>query len=469
MQRYNFFASFAYLFAIFLLWSIWAQIGEDLFGMVSAFLYLCPNYIHANMNLNEIRTQLARLEELVAGWNETPSALERDLARDMLKRIYEAIRFAEPSAATSALPVEEPATEEPAAPPFVVAAPELPANEEVEEPAEEPAEELSVEPHDEPDYAAEEEPSDFDEMEPFDFDELMPLDDEPEEAVDEEFDEEFDEREEPYEEPCEASFQAEESVEVNDAFGDEAEEVVACEEEPQEEEEKVAEEPAVEVEEAPAAAPAEEPFVEPAVAPVEESVEEPVEEPVVAPKETNEVPKNLFDMEEIPVHRRSSRRALRSLYDEEPQSPATAPNPALAELVRQPVVELRHESEPVVPASSPLTEPVVEPSQPILNEVIHANETTLSDTVVPQPNIASSVGENSSLMKMVALNDSYLLRNELFEGDRVAYEFGMAQLDAQPSLDDALIYIAENYPQWNPNSDGVKLMLELLGRKFGEY
>ena len=32
-------------------------------------------------------------------------------------------------------------------------------------------------------------------------------------------------------------------------------------------------------------------------------------------------------------------------------------------------------------------------------------------------------------------------------------------------FDDCMIYIAENYA-WNPNSDGVKLLMDLLERKF---
>lgn len=377
------------------------------------------------------------------GWSEEPSALERDLALDMLKELYEAVRFAEAAPETTpSLPTPLPSVSE---------------AEEVEEcalPAEEPAPEESEpqeEATEEPEEVAEEsEEPDFEELEPFDFDDLMPVDEE-------------------YTLPEEQEEEPEVKVEEQAPMAIEEEEVSILADEPEE----VVIEPAAESEP--------EEVVEPAVATetqaeTETETTEAVEPVIEEEPEPAPATQNLFDMEELPVHRRSSRRALRSLYDE-PESPKSpAYNETLADLVRQPAaeenpapaVEQQATIEPE-PQPAPVPAPATESAQPILNEVIHPVEPTLSESISPQPNIASTINENSSLLKMVALNDSYLLRNELFGGDRVAYEFGLAQLDAQPSLDDSLIYIAENYPQWNPNSDGVKLLLELLSRKFGEY
>ena len=38
------------------------------------------------------------------------------------------------------------------------------------------------------------------------------------------------------------------------------------------------------------------------------------------------------------------------------------------------------------------------------------------------------------------------------------------RLDGRDDLDDCIIYISENY-DWNPSSDGVRFLMELLERK----
>ena len=43
---------------------------------------------------------------------------------------------------------------------------------------------------------------------------------------------------------------------------------------------------------------------------------------------------------------------------------------------------------------------------------------------------------------------------------------GIAQLNAFTDLNDALLYIQENY-QWDPDSEGVRLLVDLLERKLG--
>lgn len=40
------------------------------------------------------------------------------------------------------------------------------------------------------------------------------------------------------------------------------------------------------------------------------------------------------------------------------------------------------------------------------------------------------------------------------------------QLNAFTDLNDALLYIQENY-QWDPDSEGVRLLVDLLERKLG--
>ena len=71
----------------------------------------------------------------------------------------------------------------------------------------------------------------------------------------------------------------------------------------------------------------------------------------------------------------------------------------------------------------------------------------------------------SSLAGAIGVADKFLLIRELFDGDIEAYDNAVASLDMIGSFDDCMVYIAENY-SWRPNSEGAKLMMELLQRKF---
>ncbi len=388
------------------------------------------------MEIREIQAELERLKVLTAEWGEEIPQIERELVLQKLRSLYEAVRFAdfkaeaevksEPDSLPMPLPVSEPESKE-----------EMLTAEEVEE-----------------------------ELVAFDFD-MIPLEDEEEpltpmedeEAI-EEVEEELDQEpihpfvQEP-EIPAAAPEESGVSVEVTDdnlvedRFDEEVNEELA---EVLEENPEVMEE------------------IEPDITEEDEVIMKPESEPEPQP-----VQNNLFDLEEVPVVRRSSRRVLKSLYGE-PEPPKPAPHSeTLEELVRRedpapqpapvPVPE-----EPKTPEVHPVEAKPEEPQvvAPVLGEVLRSEERTLADTVMPTPSVGSTLGNGSSLEGMIALNDRFFLMRELFNNDKGAYEAGIAQLDHQPSLDDCIIYIAEEHPEWSPSSDGVKLLLELLERKYGE-
>lgn len=420
------------------------------------------------MDLHTILSELRRLESLVEGWcsQEQISAIERDLALDKLKSLYEAVRFAEAAAdgkpeAVSPRPIPTfPVAEEPSLSQAAASIPQEP-------------------------MAIEEEPA------VIDFDDLMLVEEPPiEEApiLQEPMAEESTESIMP-EEPLE------EQVALPEPESEPATEPEPCDESMQE-------------------SPAEESQITETECVAEESKSaeiEPVAEEPKAPVLQN----SLFDMSEIPVHRRSSRRVLLSLYGEapeprsskrkakeqskmeepaaepakeveEPTAPSTEPSP-LAELVREemgaPVAEASQESslpmhedatdeEPIFREEEVVTElvtpqPAQEPA-PILGEVMQADQQTLADTFAPKPTMASSLrNSGGSLKEHIALNDRYLLRKELFDDNEQAFHAAIEELDRMPSLDDCMIYIAENYT-WNANSEAAKMLVELLEQKYGE-
>ena len=300
----------------------------------------------------------------------------------------------------------------------------------------------------------------------------------------------------------------------------------AAEEEPAEEvAEEVIPEPAIPE---PVAEP--EPVVEPASvepAPVAEPVEEPAPEPVPVsepepepepiteskPEKPSYVAPTLFGLEEETIRHRNKQRVIMSLYDtaaETPARPEPAPEPA-PKPAETPAPVPAETPAPVpveIPAPEPeAEEPAAVPEEPaeipetretsaapqsaaeedddepgfeeitleaaapagvVLGDVINHDVQTLADTLAAPRDRASELRRSepvTDLRKAIGINDKFLLIRDLFGGDGEAYERAIGTLNDCADFDDCMIYIAENYA-WNPNSDGVKLLMELLERKF---
>ena len=138
-------------------------------------------------------------------------------------------------------------------------------------------------------------------------------------------------------------------------------------------------------------------------------------------------------------------------------------------------VEIEAETTPAEPYVEPqievaVTRPttsVVPESEQVLGEVIKSDVQTIADTIKPKDTAAEQIVKNSvdDISKAVGINDRFLLIRDLFGGDSGVYERVMAKLNSFDNLDDCMIHIVENY-DWNPNSDGAKLIMELLERKY---
>ena len=107
----------------------------------------------------------------------------------------------------------------------------------------------------------------------------------------------------------------------------------------------------------------------------------------------------------------------------------------------------------------------------VLGEVINNGHNTAVNEILgkqqpPHSDIASKISArvNTDLRHSIGLNDKFLLLRDLFGGDNSLYEETINTLDSFTDLDEAMIYIAENY-SWNPDCDGAKLIVDLLERK----
>lgn len=103
----------------------------------------------------------------------------------------------------------------------------------------------------------------------------------------------------------------------------------------------------------------------------------------------------------------------------------------------------------------------------------------LGDTIQPEQTLADIYARNHkqedvaerlkhesvhSIRGSIGINDRFILMRDLFNGDGQACDMTIRTLDGFSDLDDAMLYIHDNFA-WNPESAGAKLLIDLLTRK----
>lgn len=138
----------------------------------------------------------------------------------------------------------------------------------------------------------------------------------------------------------------------------------------------------------------------------------------------------------------------------------------------EPIVEVEPETTEQAPVVEPVAEPAAaeeeeeQPVKVVLGEVLGADQTTLADRIAADApaDVASVANAQKSLVEMIGLNDKFILLRDLFHNNHDYYEAAIDQLDEFESIDEAMLFIHDNF-QWNPNSEGAKLLVELLSNK----
>ena len=101
----------------------------------------------------------------------------------------------------------------------------------------------------------------------------------------------------------------------------------------------------------------------------------------------------------------------------------------------------------------------------VLGETLNSDVKTVSDLIaVTTPPAAVGQEPVADLRQALCNNDRFLLARDLFGGDMDACGRMIDRLNEFDDLDECMIYIAENF-DWNPNSDGAKLLVDLIERK----
>lgn len=429
------------------------------------------------MQINDIKTLVARLGAIVDGWDEQSGApaVERHIAASLLAELYEAVKFDTALAATEVTKVV-------AEPDAVEETVELtPAEEEVSEVIDLSdifggssdddekvvPEEVADEPNEE---VAPEEVADEPEIEPA-----------PEETIVEEMVEEAVEQEPIEEQP------AEENVEV------EVEQPIVAEPETPAVEEVVVETQIETQEELPAVAEEEQPAeTEEQLAvtedekPAETEQEKPTETEVKPAETEPEKPKSeqasLFDMEIVRRPRSSSgRRVIMSLYgdsttpaprEKKAREQVAEPAPEMPETPAKPETPVAPQPDELPADEAPVAVSVAEriaaaqsDAQQVLGDVIGAGTTTLADAMAASQPTAQIIQNDrvNSLRTSIGINDRFIMIRDLFGGDGAAFDRVLDELDAFDDFNECLVYMSTY--RWNPNSDGARMMMDLVTRK----
>ena len=208
-----------------------------------------------------------------------------------------------------------------------------------------------------------------------------------------------------------------------------------------------------------------EPTPEPEPVVVVEPTPEPTPEPVAEVEPKVARGGGLFDIEDIPVRQKSSRKMI-SLYNT-----PTTPTTPVAHTTPEPKVEPAPVSVPTpTPAPVVAEQPVAPAPQPQSAElqrvadVLGSGRKVLGDVsqneIVPTPPMSKIV----DLRKAIGINDKFIMLRDLFGGNEAQYNTTIDALNSFASLDDCMIYIVENFA-WNPDSEGAKLIVSLIERK----
>ncbi len=387
------------------------------------------------MNIELIKSEIAKLSQLVASWSGEAeiSSIERELALDKLKKLYDIVRFDTATIGHADTSIMAAAS-----------AVATSANDSIDK-QQSDEQEVEVEFL----FAEEEDEQEEDESEEF----LT------EEAVEENCEELIEEKEEQAEGQIAPEASEEEQTE------EQTTPELPTEEQPEEQSTEV-EPTEPEATEVPAKDDATE---EPAK---DEATEKPAKNEASQP--TVAFMGNLFGMEEPKRHTRSKHLRMMSIYNDADTERQQTKSVDVSKIFDFEVnVEVSeptptdHTMEPATLPSPVTPKPAGESEKStILADTIAANKQTLADTINTPAPLAEEItnAKISSLLEGVGINDKFLMIRDLFDGDDEAYATAIRDLDAEESFEDCMIYIVEHF-EWNPDSEGAKFMMKLLERK----
>ncbi len=204
-------------------------------------------------------------------------------------------------------------------------------------------------------------------------------------------------------------------------------------------------------------------------------------------------PSGVYD---TPLKQRSDRKKLMSLYGEgnypAPEAPEAAAAPGVSETTADDVRPGEDILQAMgfagqagtqqagtapaagqtvsqnIPQGVPAGRPNADQGKVVFADTVKAGE-TLADMYArnnKQEDVAARLKNSTvtSIRLAMGINDRFLLMRDLFGGDGEACDRTVRELDLFTDLDDAMLYIHDNFT-WNPEVEGAKLIIDLLTRK----
>lgn len=122
--------------------------------------------------------------------------------------------------------------------------------------------------------------------------------------------------------------------------------------------------------------------------------------------------------------------------------------------------------EGAIPTSVAEPEPYADEPEKVWGEVA-SSDMTIADAYSGNIcDVASELGSGpvESLREAIGVNDKFRMVRDMFGSDVEAYERAIEQFEQFTDLDDAMVYMYENFT-WNPDDESVRMLVDLLTRK----
>ena len=156
--------------------------------------------------------------------------------------------------------------------------------------------------------------------------------------------------------------------------------------------------------------------------------------------------------------------------------PVAAPKPIVVPQPEPEVVPAPAPA-PVAAEPTPAPQPAVEPEQPkvqsplvaekrVLGEVLKSDAEVLNATLGGnvQRDLATKIVAGSDLRSQIGINDRFMFIRELFNNNESLYEQTLNDLNKETDLNEALIYIGENF-RWRGDSHAAQQFINMLMKK----
>ena len=158
----------------------------------------------------------------------------------------------------------------------------------------------------------------------------------------------------------------------------------------------------------------------------------------------------------------------------------------ISDLQEEPVVRPAHQPapEPVQPAPEPVQQPVPEPVQQPVPEPVEGPVEAVKAVETPAPVAPKPAAPRPDTERLpwrldkpgmsvknirsgISLYDRALFIGTLFKEDYALYDKTIGELNGLTSLDEAVDYILERFPDWNLKSDIVYNFMMAIRKKLG--